>query len=239
MPHWKSVAILGVGLMGGSLGLALRRRGLADEIVGIGRSRESLQAALACGAVTRIATDLADGLRDAEIIVVCTPVALVAEQVQAAAAVCSPNALATDVGSTKRAICDRLSAPLPHGVRFVGGHPICGGEKAGVEAARADLYENRVVVLTPTATTLATDAATLTEFWTSVGAKVVEMSPHEHDEALAHTSHAPHLVAAALAAALPHDYARLTGTGFRDVTRVAAGGPELWRQIFLDNRDAV
>ncbi len=239
MRTWNNVAIVGVGLIGGSIGMSLLQRKLARAVVGIGRRVESLEVPLGRGFVTQITTNLAEGVEQADLIVVCTPVDSIARFVQQAAEHCPANAIITDAGSTKGEIVAAIEAA---GLKaaFVGSHPIAGGEKSGPDAASADLFAGRVTVVTPTAQSNAAAIVALREFWESLGSRVVEMSPAEHDVVLARTSHLPHLVAAALAAATPGDELTLslTGTGWADTTRIAAGDAELWRQIFLANRDA-
>lgn len=242
MRAWKTVAIVGVGLIGGSIGLALRRRGLAERVIGIGRRRESLEQALACGCVTEIATGVAGGVKDAELVVVCTPVEAIAGHVLEAARVCKSECVITDAGSTKAEIVagveSALAARTDRKTPFVGSHPIAGSEKTGPQAAGPDLFEGRVCVLTPTEHSKPSACATVEEFWQALGAKTVRLTPEQHDAVVARTSHLPHLVAAALAAATPNDelFQFLLGSGWHDTTRIAAGDPELWRQILLANR---
>jgi prephenate dehydrogenase len=173
---------------------------------------------------------------DAELVVICTPVGQIAADVCSAAAHCRPGTLITDAGSTKAEIVARLEGSLPQAVEFVGSHPLAGGEKSGPAAARADLFVDRVVVVTPTDTTSAQALAAIEELWASLGAKVVRMTADEHDRQVAATSHLPHLAAAALAAATPEEFADLVARGWLDTTRVASGDPQLWTQIFLANR---
>lgn len=239
MQRLDSVAIIGVGLIGGSVGLALRDRRLAQRVVGIGRRAESLTAAQNIGAVTETTLDLAAGVVDAQVIVVCSPVDRIVEHVRAAAAACQPGALITDAGSTKGTIVAALDGALPREVTFVGSHPLAGSEKQGPTEAQADLFEGRLVVVTPGAHTREADRQRVAEFWESLGARVMAMSPAAHDRAVAASSHLPHLVAAALADAVPLAAHPVTAGGFRDTTRVAAGDAELWTQILLDNREAV
>ncbi len=239
MKHLENVAIVGVGLIGGSIGLALRQRGLADAIVGIGRNQVSLRMARRVGAVSHTTIDLAKGVAEADLVVVCTPVARITAHVREAASACPKGTLITDAGSTKQAIVAALDEGLPRGCRFLGSHPVAGSEKTGVSHARADLFEGRVTVITPTRNTRAEDFDLLEEFWEALGSVVVRMSPEEHDRALAITSHLPHLAAAALAATVPEQYYRLTGTGILDATRLAGSDPDLWKQILLQNRENV
>jgi prephenate dehydrogenase len=241
---WDTVAILGVGLIGGSIGLGLLERGLSRRVVGIGRRPVALRSALRRRAITASTTEIARGVADADLIVVCTPVDMVAEHVAAIRRVCRPDAIITDVGSTKASIVAAIadagkagSEPL-HG-QFLGSHPMAGSEKTGVRFADASLFQGRAVILTPTPETPATVQRRLTRFWRSLGARVVALSPEEHDRSVAAISHLPHLVASALAASTDGGQLPLAGGGWRDTTRVAAGDAELWRQIFLDNRQAL
>jgi prephenate dehydrogenase len=239
MKQWETIAIVGVGLIGGSIGLALRQRKLAKNIVGIGRRQTSLRVARQIGAADHTTIDLNKGVAEAELVVVCSPVGLIAEHVRQAAQHCPERAILTDVGSVKRAIVEPLDTGLARGCRFLGGHPVAGSEKAGPVNASPDLFEGRVAILTPTKNTRAEDYDLLEEFWQSLGSVVVKMTPEEHDQALAVTSHLPHIAAAVLAMTLPERYFRFSGSGLLDTTRVAAGDPELWRQIVTLNRDDV
>jgi prephenate dehydrogenase len=239
MQRFHTVAIIGVGLIGGSIGLALRERGLAERVIGIGRRQTSLRTARRVGAVTNTTIDIAKGVEDAELIVVCSPVGLIAEHARQAAASAPPGTLLTDAGSTKRLIVEALDGSLPRECRFLGSHPLAGSEKSGAAHARADLFDGRVVILTPTKNTHGRDFDVLEDFWSNLGSVVIQMTPEDHDVALAMSSHLPHAVASALAATLPEKYFRLTGTGFADTTRLASGDAPLWQQIFLHNRQNV
>jgi prephenate dehydrogenase len=239
---YDSIAIVGVGLIGGSIGLAVRERKLAREVVGIGRRESSLNGARLIGAIDRATTDLSDGVSSAELIVVCTPVDTIADTVMLAAASCRPSALITDAGSTKETIVSTVDAALSGrraGLPFVGSHPLAGDHRGGAEFARPDLFEGRTVVITPTAESRPAAILEISGFWQSLGAHVMTMTPSEHDAALAATSHVPHLVAAALAAATPEKLLPLAASGWRDTTRIAAGDPSLWQPIFATNRQYV
>jgi prephenate dehydrogenase len=238
MPQtYETIAIVGVGLIGASIGLAVRERKLAGTIVGVGRTKKTLDAAKTLGAIDRATMELAEGVKQAELTIVCTPVERIAEQVRAAAAAAPRGALITDAGSTKEGIVAALADPLPNDAVFIGSHPLAGSEKTGPEAARADLFVGRVVVITPRPSDDAKKVAAVRAFWESLGAKVVEMSAAEHDAAVAVTSHVPHLVASALAASTPAELTNLVAGGWLDTTRIASGDAELWRQILLANRD--
>jgi len=234
-----TVVIVGVGLIGGSIGLSLRGRGLAQRVVGVGRRQTSLRTARRVGAVTNTTIDLPKGVAEADLIIVCSPVGRIVEHVRLAAEHCPEGTLITDVGSTKESIVEALDGQLPRGCRFLGGHPLAGREKAGSAHARAELFDGRLAILTPTKNTRAEDFDFLEQFWSDLGSVVVQMSAAEHDRAMALTSHLPHAVAVALAGTLPEQYFRLSGTGFLDTTRLAAGGVEMWQQIFSLNRDNV
>ena len=237
--QWDTVAIVGVGLIGGSVGLALRERGLARRVVGIGRRAESLEVARNRGAVDETATEIAAGVSGAELIVVCTPVGRIVEHVRQAARHCHAGALITDAGSTKAEIVEQIGGTLERGVRFVGSHPLAGSEKTGPEAARSDLFEARLVLVTPSAGSEPGDVREVGRFWEALGARVQTMPPDEHDQRLATTSHLPHLAAAALAAMTPPDCLPLVAGGWLDTTRIAAGDAEMWTQIFRANRGHV
>ena len=234
---WNTVAIVGVGLIGGSIGLALRKKKLARTVVGIGRRATSLRLAKEVGAVDSTTTDLARGVKGAELVVVCTPVEQIVGHVKQAAEACPEGALITDAGSTKVQIVRDLDGSLSRGVRFLGSHPIAGGEKSGPGEANAKLFVDRLAVLTPVEQSHKDDIASLRAFWESLGSRVIETTPEQHDQALAATSHLPHLIASALAAATPDDLLPFTATGWQDTTRIAAGDAELWTQIFRANKD--
>lgn len=233
---------MGVGLIGGSIGLALRARRLAECVIGAGSRPATLDAALELGAITEIAADVRAAAARAELIVVCAPVGHIVEQVRAMAPHCRAGTLITDAGSTKAQIVHELSdaaaadSAWPGEVVFIGSHPLAGTEKKGPRHATAELFANRTVVITPTPAAEESACVRLTEFWSSLGAGVVRMSADEHDRALALTSHLPHLVAAAVAGGTPAEFVPLTAGGWRDLTRIAAGDPALWRQILLANR---
>lgn len=238
MPLGRLV-IVGTGLIGGSLARAVRAAGVASRVVGVETEERRRETALKLGVVDEAHAELGPALPGAEVVLFCTPVEQIAAQVLAAARLAKPGTLLTDVGSTKAAIVEAVERELPAGALFVGGHPLAGSEKTGPEFADARLFEDRLVLLTPTPRTpeAALDAAR--RFWRSLGARVQCLPPDDHDRALALTSHLPHLVASALAGILPAELLSLTASGFRDVTRLAAGATELWTGILLQNRPAV
>jgi prephenate dehydrogenase len=239
----RRLAIVGLGLLGGSLARAARARGLADEIVAVGRRRESLAPALAEGSVDRIALDVTEGVAGADACVLATPVATLVGQLPLVWPAVADGALVTDVGSTKAAIVaagERLLASRP--LAFVGSHPMAGSHQAGYGASRADLFEGARVVLTPTERTPAEATRRARALWEAVGARVTLLDPVGHDRAVAAISHLPHLVADALVdAVLRMDpaFLDLAARGFKDTTRIAAAVPEIWTEIFQDNRAAL
>jgi len=247
----QTLTIVGVGLIGGSIGLAAKQRNLAKRVLGVGHRRVSLEQALTRGAVDEVFLNISEAVHQADVAVFCTPVDLIAEQILAVAPGCKPGTLLTDAGSTKAAlvqsVADGFAKMKPaEGVAFVGSHPLAGSEKRGVKYADPNLFESRVTVVTSPPVPLPESGRGLGEgldravaFWKALGSKVLVMDPDEHDKALALTSHLPHLVAAALVGALTPDLVPLAATGFRDTTRVAAGDPTLWTGILLQNREAV
>jgi len=227
------IIIVGVGLLGSSIGLAVKKRGLADTVIGIDRCRETLDIARRREAVDLLSTEF-DILADIKegLAIICTPVRSIVRTVEQIAAV-NDHLLISDVGSTKASLCYELEQ---RGRRFIGAHPIAGGEKSGPEFGTADLFQHRLTVLTPTASSRAEDIERLRRFWESLGSRVWELTPEQHDAILAKTSHLPHAVAAALASLITEAERPFCGTGFADTTRIAAGPPAVWTDIFLDNR---
>jgi prephenate dehydrogenase len=233
------LTIVGVGLIGGSIGLAARRRGLARIVRGVGRAQAVLDRARALGAIDETCLALKDAVPGSELVIFCTPVDRIAEQVVEAGPHCAAGTVLTDAGSTKATIVRDIDGRLPAGVAFVGSHPLAGSEKRGPEFADAALFEGRWTVLTPTDATDPIALVRVQTFWQALGSRTRVMAPEEHDHALALTSHLPHLVASALAGILPRELDMLTASGFRDTTRIAAGDPALWAAIFEHNRPAV
>jgi len=237
--NWPVVAIVGVGMIGGSIGKALRSRRLATKVVGIGRSQTSLDAARRGGCVTDTSTDVAAAAA-ADLVVVAAGVGAIPGLLDAVDAVVRPGTLLTDAGSTKASIVAGWERRRrSRRGRFVGGHPIAGSHRRGPAAADGDLFAGRVTVVTPAKATPAADADAIGDFWAALGSTVFMMPPKEHDRILAATSHAPHVIAAALAAATPAATLAFTAGGWRDTTRIAAGDPDLWADILLDNAGGV
>ncbi len=240
--HFPKVALVGVGLLGGSLGLALKQRGLAGRVEGYVRREASIAECERLGVVDRATTDLLAAVRDADLVVFCTPLA----QMRALAEQCVPalkaGALVTDVGSVKGSVVAELEPIFSKaGSQFIGSHPMAGAEKTGPAAARADLFEKAVCIVTPSAKTPVKLVKQVEDFWAAVGGRPLRLAPDQHDSLVARSSHLPHVVAAELAnyvlsPAQPKEQPALCATGFRDTTRIAGGSPEMWRDIALANR---
>ena len=237
----RRLAIVGVGLLGGSVAKAARARGVATEIVGVGRDAGRLEAARRDGVLDRVTTDLASGVRDADVVVLAAPVITILALLEAVAKASGPETLVTDVGSTKREIVATAERLGP--LRFVGSHPMAGSEKAGYAHARVDLFHGATVIVTPGEASEPAAVKTIVALWEGVGAaRVLTLAPDVHDRAVAAISHLPHLVAFALVDAVerfePGAFDLAAG-GFRDTTRIAAADPTMWEEIFLANREAM
>ncbi len=240
--HWQKVTLVGVGLLGGSLGLALRQRRLADRVEGYVRRPASVAECEHLGVVHRATLDLQAAVRDAEVVILCTPLAQMRALTEQMRSALCPGVIVTDVGSAKgRAVEELESLVAEAGGHFVGSHPMAGAERMGVAAARADLFQTAVCIVTPTERTDAGALERLVELWHHLGMRTIKLPPALHDELVARCSHLPHVVAATLAGlvldpAYPKEQALLSASGFRDTTRVASGSPEMWRDIALANR---
>lgn len=239
-PGVDTVTIVGTGLLGGSIGLALRKLGFAGQVVGAGPRIATLERAMALGCVERITTDLAEAVRGSALIVLAAPVSKIPELIARLADHVEEGAAITDVGSTKQTIVAAAERSLAHPSRFVGSHPMAGSEATGPEAAKPDLFQDKPVIVTPTRVTAPDAVERVESLWHGLGMTIHRMDPAEHDRLVAVISHVPHAAAVLLvrlasrSGALP-----VASTGFADVTRLAAGAPELWADIFLDNREAV
>jgi prephenate dehydrogenase len=224
----ETIAILGTGLMGSSLGLALKKRGVPVRIHAYARRAETREAALKLGVADAVFSDPAEAVRGAGLVVLCVPVLTIPELAKACLPGLSPGAVLTDVGSTKAGIEKQMKTL---GVNFAGSHPICGSEQQGVEAADADLYEGAVTVVT-------SENEKVSNLWKSAGSRVIQMDAAQHDRILAATSHLPHVVAAALVLSAGGN-GLFCGSGFRDTTRIADGSPQVWSDIVLTNGPAL
>ena len=239
MASIEHTTIIGVGLIGGSLGLALKQRGLAGDVVGVGYRDSTLKLAQKRGAIDRWTLDIAEGVADADIVVLCTPVGLVGEKAADALAAMKPGSILTDVASTKAVITAKIEAVLPDGVAFVPAHPMAGSEKRGNESAQADLFESSRCILTPTDNTPAEAVGIVSEMWQAVGATVETLDVGVHERIVAQISHLPHLVAPAILNAVDESSLPYGASGLKDTTRIAASDVKLWIDIFKDNRENV
>jgi prephenate dehydrogenase len=244
--EFETVAIVGVGLLGGSLGLALRERQRARRVIAVARRLETVQRALELGAADEGCTDLRESVQAADLVVLCTPVLTMPALVERFAGSLKPGAVVTDVGSTKAVLCRELPRRLRPETPFVGGHPMAGSERTGVEAARADLFVDATYLLTPAAETPPEAVDRLERWVRELGARPVRLDPEGHDRAVAGISHLPHVVAAALVSAVASGAGadrerlrQLIAGGFKSTTRIAASSPEMWRDICLTNREAL
>lgn len=243
----NKLVIIGVGLIGGSFALALRKAGLVKHITGIGRSPANMQRAAELGVIDEIASDTATALHNADLVFLAMPVGQTAATMERIAPHLNANTLITDAGSTKQDVVTaaRHYLPLKNRHHFVPGHPIAGAEHSGVQAAQADLYTHKHVILTPLPETSAAAVERVQQLWQACGANVSLMPADEHDRVLAATSHLPHLLAFTLMNHLQHstnspeNLLRFAGSGFRDFTRIASSSPEMWRDICLANREAL
>lgn len=240
-----NLAIVGMGLMGGSLGMAALERGLAQQVIGFDQDPRAAAQALAKGAIRRAAPTLREAVSDADIVVIATPVGSIAEVFARAAPHLRPGTIVTDLGSTKAGIVDQIGTIAPFSVHFIGGHPVAGSEREGIHAAAADMYEGCLWILTPTQATSSEAYGRLTRFLTGLDARVLSLDPKRHDEALALTSHLPQLLSSALmsfaaeVAGSGEGSLLLTAGGFRDMTRIAGSSPDLWLDIVRQNQPAL
>lgn len=239
MPRpFERLAIVGVGLIGGSLALAARATGLIGEVIGCGRGAANLQTALRRGIIDRFTHDPAEAAANADLLVLAVPVGAIAAVARVCAPVLRPGTVVSDVGSVKEPVVRAVEALLPAGVAFVGGHPIAGTEDSGAAAARADLFRGHRCILTPGRRATPAATARIRALWEGVGMRVDEMDATRHDRVLAWVSHLPHALAFSAVNAVANvdpDVAPFAGPSFRDLTRVAASGPDTWRDIFLAN----
>ncbi len=245
MTRFERVAVIGVGLIGGSFALALKAANACGRVIGAGRDRENLRIALERGVIDRIAADAGEAVHEADLVLVSVPVGQVPAVFAAIAPALAPGAVITDAGSTKRdAVAAARGSLGKHIARLVPAHPIAGAEYSGAAAGRSDLFRGKRVVLAPVAETAPEALAQAEAAWKACGARIFRMTPEEHDAVFAAISHLPHLLAFALVHEIAGraNSAQLLGYaagGFRDFTRIASSHPEIWRDICLANRDAL
>jgi cyclohexadieny/prephenate dehydrogenase len=240
------VAFIGIGLIGSSLSRLMARDKLAGEIVVCARRQETLDKVVALGLASRVTQDPAEAVKGADLVVIATPLSAYAEIAQAIAPVLKPGAIVTDVGSTKESALRDIGEAMPPAVHFVAGHPVAGTEHSGPESGFAELFAGRWCILTPTDGTDPAALERVQALWEAAGSKVVTMTAEHHDKVLAITSHLPHLIAYTIVATatdleedMKSEVIKFSAGGFRDFTRIAASDPVMWRDVFLNNRDAV
>jgi len=235
----QHVTIVGVGLLGGSLGLALKAMDQSIRVAGVGRRRESLQKALDAEAIDEAYLDAAEPAGRSDLIVLATPVGAFEQHLRAIAPAIKTGATVTDVGSTKAVVVRTARRVLGKAGPFVGSHPMAGSERKGPAYARANLYDGATCIITPTPDTPSTHLRRVEQLWNAVGMRVVRMTPAAHDKAVANISHLPHLLAALLMLQPSNADIAISAGGFRDATRMAGGDPEMWRDILLTNGKAI
>lgn len=246
-PLFQQVTIIGVGLLGGSLGLALKQLGLAKTVIGVGRSRANLEMAVKMEAIDACVSDAKDVVGQSDCVVLATPVDTYLEHVKRWGGCLRPHTIVSDVGSVKGPLVSEVESHLPPEVFFVGAHPIAGKEKSGVAHAEAKLFKGARCIVTPTPRTQSEALKMVCKLWEAVGSVVISMDPHDHDWVLGAVSHLPHVAAFSLMQALcslqkngkthSMDLLTFSGGGLRDTTRIAASSPEMWRDVCLANRD--
>ena len=245
-PLYRRIAFLGIGLIGSSLALAVRRHGLAGELVGHARTEKTRATALRLKLVDRVEADPAKAVEGADLVVLATPLGAYAELAQAIEKRLTPGATVTDVGSVKQAVIRDVGPYIPAGVHFIPGHPIAGTEHSGPEAGFAELFQKRWCIVTPPPGTDSAALDRLVSLWEGCGSRVQVMDAQHHDKVLAITSHLPHLIAytivgtaTGLEESEKSEVVRYSAGGFRDFTRIAASDPVMWRDVFLNNKEAV
>ncbi len=236
---FERIAIIGVGLIGGSIGLAARKNKLASKVIGIGRRKVSIDKAIKRGAVDIGTLSLRQGVKDSDLIIIATPVDKVEIKIREAARHAKKGAIIIDVNSTKQKVVSNAQRCLPKGIFFVGTHPIAGSEQTGVFSSDAELFRGSICIMTPTAHTDKKALDRIKSFWINIGADVRLMSPKFHDNIVADISHLPHLIAYALCNTVVAKDLKIAGNGFKDTTRIARSNPSMWEEIFIQNNKSL
>lgn len=242
-PLFNRAAVIGVGLIGGSLARAMKNRGIAQVVVGSGRSRQNIDKALQLGIIDE-ALSAEEAVKDADFVIICTPPLSIVPTLEKIAPHIKEGALVTDAGSTKREIAEKCEKISGGRFSFIGSHPIAGTEKSGADASFDTLFEDRHCIVTPLDGANAQALAKLKKFWAAAGMEVVEMDPASHDRIMSAVSHLPHMAAYALVNTicdenLQADVSKFAAGGFKDFTRIAASSPEMWADIALSNADEI
>ncbi len=243
---FNRVAFIGIGLIGSSLARVMRRDGLARTIVACARTEKTQRAALSLNLADSVTDNVAVAVSDADLIIICTPIGAYASIAKSMSASLKKNAIVSDVGSVKGAVIDAVAPYIPEGVHFVPCHPIAGTENSGPESGFDTLFEDRWTILTPVKGSNEVAVERVAELWRRAGSRIERMDPDHHDQVLAITSHVPHLIAYTIVGTandleerLKSEVVKFAASGFRDFTRIAASDPVMWRDIFLNNKDAV
>ena len=243
---FEKVCIVGLGLIGGSIGLAIKRSNISNQITGYARSNSTLERAIELGLVDSVKDNLKDAVNNSDLVILATPLSTFRELVEEMSPFLKKGCIITDTGSAKLTVIEDLKDILPNGVEFVPGHPIAGTEESGPDAGFAELFDNRWCILTPTEDNSSNAVDLVKDFWESIGSKVEIMDAMHHDKVLAITSHIPHLIAFNivgtannLANVTEKEVVKYSAGGFRDFTRIAASDPKMWSDIFTYNSDAV
>jgi len=232
---FNNIAIVGPGLIGGSIGLAVKANGLCSKVIGIGRRKSSLDKAIQKSAIDKATLSMSQGVQDADLIIISTSVRQVKEKIQEAALLAKKGAVIMDVNSTKQDIVNTAHKAMPYGVYFVGTHPIAGSENSGIASGSSKLFDNTVCIITPVKGTQKPALDKINLLWKSIGAETVFVSPKAHDDMVSRISHLPHCLAYALCNTVSKKDLKFSGSGFRDTTRIAKSSPEMWSDIFLNN----
>jgi len=236
---FKKVTIVGVGLIGGSIGLALKKKKLARVVCGVGRRNSSIQKALKLKAIDTGTLDFKKGIKDADLIILATPVSLIKKYLRLIKNEAKQGCIVTDAGSTKSEIVSLAHKVLPRHVSFIGGHPMAGSEKRGVVFANSGLFKGSITILTKTQKTKVPSLKRIALMWKKIGADCKVLTPTQHDRIVAQVSHLPHIVACCLVNSTASAQEKFTAKGFKDTTRIASSDPAMWRDIILSNKSSI
>jgi prephenate dehydrogenase len=240
MPMFEKITVLGVGLIGASFALAMKKKGFCLHVSGFGRSRENLEKAMARGIIDSFDTDPAAACRDSDLVLFSTPGGSFLDIARRSSSAFKEGSIVTDAGSVKGNLVSEMEKIMPDGVHFIGGHPIAGSDRSGIESAHEGLFLDARCIVTPTPRSDKAALKKVSDLWTALGAKVITMEPGEHDRIYAAVSHLPHVIAYSLVsmvAGIDPSYLEFSGQGFRDMTRIAASSQELWRDVCMLNRE--
>lgn len=239
MRRLNKITIIGVGLIGGSIGLGIRRKGLACEIVGIGHHQSSINKAVRLKTIDWGTLDFKKGVEGADVVILATPILSIARLVRRIIPYLKDGCIITDVGSTKFRLTQQIEKLIPKKINFVGGHPMAGSEKRGVDRARRDLFEDSICILTKTKSTNPKSLKVIKDLWIALGAKVVTLSPKVHDRVVSEISHLPHMVIFSMLSSIDNRSLRFASSGFYDATRIASSDAKIWKDIAISNKTEI